>query len=554
VVDVRSVQALLLLLVIVPLVSIPFVCADKGGFPLAQTQERVSETAQKTIIAWNGTHEILVLSTDVSSSIDTEVLEIMPLPSNPTISKGDKQSFLKVQNLVNTYFENFQSGRLVDRTKGQGSMEQTHPEVTITFQEIIGVHDLTVVNVDEAHELISWLEDFLGTKGYVKQTPSGLESLLSYYLSNGMSFFAIDIVRTNATVRTIDPLVYKFTCPKLYYPLRISTLFSGITAISLFTITSSELNADSLAKEHFERRAQFQITQESLSEIDTNMTDLFSGNPFLSYFLFNGYLSSFKEDILADFQTGFDLAPVMVAMLSAGSILALLSPFFSLKETGRFRLKSTGHVTARRLEMALLLVGLSGVLLTFFGLMLPWGLTGFGEKREVLAPLGGFSQVSIPIKNDVIRGLSVIFPFDVFIMAAIICYTYLLLVNRISKMASGLLLVVGFGILLQTALWICGICVLPSTYYAYYPTYMLDTGVLTTIVGGLFIMLAGSFSFWRTRLMPQYPALGTRMEGFKSFAIKRLLISFVTLLGVFILIFIIWNSLPIGYRLGSWGW
>jgi hypothetical protein len=86
-------------------VFIPLVNADKGGFPVIVLVERVSESGQKAIIAWNGTHEVLILSTDVSSTEEVEVVEIMPLPSNPTIGKGEKEAFVNVQELVNNYFE-----------------------------------------------------------------------------------------------------------------------------------------------------------------------------------------------------------------------------------------------------------------------------------------------------------------------------------------------------------------------------------------------------------------------------------------------------------------
>ena len=97
----RSISLLLTLFILVFFTFVPVAHADRGGF--SPISERVSESGQKAIIAWNGTHEILILSTDVSSSNESEVIELMPLPSNPTISKGENQSFLKIEELVNTY-------------------------------------------------------------------------------------------------------------------------------------------------------------------------------------------------------------------------------------------------------------------------------------------------------------------------------------------------------------------------------------------------------------------------------------------------------------------
>ena len=311
------------------------VWADRGGF--SPRRERVSESGQKAVIAWNGTDEILMLSTDVSSSKQSEVVELMPLPSNPAISRGEKGSFLKVKELVNTYLAVAGHPRWIwsfSRSEG-GSPKAKPPKITITFQEAIGVHYLTVVKAEEASELIQWLENFLETKGYTKELPSNLEELFSYYIQNKMNFFVIDMIETNSTVKTVDPLVYEFKSPKLYYPLRISTLFSGDTDISLFTITRNELDDDTITREGFVKKAQFQIKQEALAEINTNMTKLFSSNPYLCYFKFRGALEGFDGDISGDFQSSPNIPTMTLAVLSLGSGLVFLFLFFPANGIGR---------------------------------------------------------------------------------------------------------------------------------------------------------------------------------------------------------------------------
>lgn len=321
----------ILSLLFVFLVSCSQVWADKGGF--SPEKERVSESAQKAVVAWNGTDEILMLSTDLNSSKKSEVVELMPLPSNPTISRGEKQSFLKVQELVNTYLAVASPKWRFSETQEQAGTQP--PKITITFQEAIGVHYLTVVKAEEASELIQWLETFLETRGYTKELPSNLNELFSYYIQNKMNFFVIDVIETTSTVKTIDPLVYEFRSSKLYYPLRISSLFSGDTDISLFTITSDELNDDSIIREGFVKKAQFQIKQEALAEINTNMTKLFSSNPHMCYFKFRGALEGFDGDILADFQSGPNIPTVTLAVLSLGSGLVFLLLFFPVNRIGR---------------------------------------------------------------------------------------------------------------------------------------------------------------------------------------------------------------------------
>ncbi|RLF61550.1 MAG: DUF2330 domain-containing protein, partial [Thermoplasmata archaeon] len=66
------------------LISLSFtvVSGDKGMVPFNPLIQ-IEENAQNAIIAWNGTEEVLILSTDVTSSESTLVLELLPLPSNP---------------------------------------------------------------------------------------------------------------------------------------------------------------------------------------------------------------------------------------------------------------------------------------------------------------------------------------------------------------------------------------------------------------------------------------------------------------------------------------
>ena len=523
-VGVRFLEPLLTLFILVFLTFFPIVSADRGGF--SPIGERVSESGQKAIIAWNGTHEILILSTDVSSSNESEVVEIMPLPSNPTISRGEKQSFLKVQELVNTYLAVTSPRWPLTYRKSLGGDEQTTPKITITFQETIGVHYLTVVRAEEASELIQWLEGFLETEGYSKELPSDLEGLLSYYMQNGMSFFVIDMIKTNVTVKTTDPLIYKFRSSRLFYPLRISTLFSGDTDISLFTITNNILNDYSIIKNGFVKKAQFQIKQETLAEISTNITQLFSGNPYLCYFRFSGSLKGFDGDILANSQSGPAITGMTLAILSLGLGLVFLLLLFPANKIG-LPLKNVHIPLTRRLEIALLFAGLVGMFLTWTGCFLPWGLVGYGKNGEVLIGLSGLYGASVPA-----AGIAVLFILLVLVLTPL--YVYSLIIQRSSKEASWILTVGGAYMMLQV--------LISSAYYL----YAVDSGLLAIIVGCSFLILAGLLSFWRIKLLPIDISLASKGMAFKTYIVKRFLISIVTLIGILLFIFWLWYISPFG--------
>lgn len=513
-------SAFALFAVLVLFMLIPFVHADRGGFPLA-VGERVSESGQKAIIAWNGTNEILILSTDVNSSKESKVVEIMPLPSNPTISKGEKQPFLKIQELVNTYLDLAGSRWMYAH---EGSITTESPKITITFQEAIGVHYLTVVKAEEASELIQWLQNFLETRQYIGELPSDLEGLLPYYIENGMNFFVIDMIETNSTIKTTDPLVYEFRSSKLYYPLRISTLFSGDTEISLFTITSNILNDGLIIEGGFVKKAQFQIKQEAIAEVSTNITQLFSGNPYLCYFSFSGSIEEFESDILTDFQSSPNIFGTSLAISIVGLGVVFLLLFFPANKIG-FHLKNDNIPITRRLEIVLLISGLSGVFLAWIGcLLLPWGLSKYGNNGEVLIDIGlyGASPASI-----------VVIMFLLALLIATPYYVYSLLIQRNLKEASLILTVGGTYMILQM-----------SISCAYY-LYALDIGAYTILIGCLFIILAGLLSHRRIKLMPIDTTLPYRGMAFKTYIFKRILISIVTLIGVLMIVFWLWTLFPI---------
>lgn len=483
--------------------------------------ERVSETGQKAIIAWNGTYEILMLSTDVNSSKESEVVEIMPLPSNPTISKGELQSFFKVRDLVNTYlavispryYAYYPSFR-------QGIDNQTAPKIIITFQETIGVHYLTVINVEETNELIQWLENFLETKGYSKELPSNIENLLSYYMQIGMSFFVIDMIKTNETIKTIDPLIYKFKSSNLYYPLRISTLFSGKTDISLFTITNSELNEDSITSIGFVKKALFQIKQETLSKISGNITQLFFSNPYLCYFQCSSSLESFSGDILANSQSSLALF-TLSAILSIGLGLILLILLFPRSKIGPLS-KGIQAPTTRRLEIALLLAGLIGIFLTLAGCFFPLGLIGYGENGEVLINLSG--SYGVPLLT-----VEIGFLFGLLLLIVIPLYVYSILIHRGSRDAPWILTAGGVCMMLQV--------IISNVYYL----YTIGIGLLIIVIGCSFTLLAGLLSFWYVKLVPTDILLANKKIALRTRIFKNCLVAIVTLIGVSLYIFWLWH-------------
>lgn len=495
------------------------VYADRGGFSVKA--ERVSETGQRAIIAWNGTFEVLSLSTDISSTQESEVLEIMPLPSSPSISAGSTGSFLKVQELVNTYFALTSTQGLGSfaymRNTLQSTSGQDVPQITIVFQQEIGFHFLTVVKALEASELSEWLTGFLQSRGYPLSLPADLQVLLQNYTRNDMHFFVIDMITANSTVKTVEPLVYRFNTSRLYYPLSISNLFSGESEISVFTVTSSELKKDAILGGKFSKRAQFQIRKETVTEISPNMTDLFSGDPYVCYFSFKGFLAELKEDLLAEFLKGPDIPTVVLTALnlSWGAMLVFASLEWK-KSSLHSRIARTRWFT-----LFLLLTAGIGTVLMCAGLVLPWGLSEFENvllpvtATYATAQLGGFGQLF----------------FIVVPPAMLLCVFYFLSVAGNSVRTS--MTTIAFGTLAT-------VVVLASFVHL----HSLESGAFIALTGYIFIIVAGLLSLLKTGREPV--ELGTN-EGRGRMAIyvaRRVFIAVVTLIGISWVIFWIIYSLP----------
>ena len=529
--DVSRKTVLTLSLIVVTLLFInmllPTVNGDRGSFSPRRVQ--VTETAQKAIIAWNGTHEALILSTDVSSSNESEVVEIMPLPSNPAISKGETRSFGEVTALVNSFFDAtinrryyyyFRYGMLYVQSEGFG-LKDTQ-SISITFQETIGFHFLTVVKAEDSKDLMQWLGNFLENRGYASKPPANLEDLVNKYIRDEIKFFAIDVIKTNSTVKTVDPLIYEFQTSKLYYPLRISNLFSGDTSISLFTITTSELKKDSVLGGKFGVGAQFQIKKEASTRVCANFTELFSTDPYLCYFTFSGPQQSFTEDIAAEFQSSSDPSTLVVATLSFVFGLTLLLLFFAPKIDSRLDLQIPAD---RRLQIAFLLTGLVGIGLVWAGFALPWGLTGSGW---VLLPADGASATSQS---------NVSLLYMLLLLGAIPCYTYLLLVAGDSKIAATHFTATGAGTLTMTLVTSAAVL------------HTASIGMHLTLTGCAFIILAGFLSL---RRLQSEPVPRHKMTNFRTYVARRFLIYVLTIIAVLIFLFWLISLLPPYFRISPY--
>ncbi len=129
---------------------IPVVSADRGMIPL--TPAILEESEQNAIIAWNGSEEILILSTNVRASNNTTVLEFLSLPSKPEVEKANIESFYRLMSIIN------QKER---SSMGFGAQKAGF---SIVFQKRIGAHYLTVVEISSSKDFSEWFRRYAEKK------------------------------------------------------------------------------------------------------------------------------------------------------------------------------------------------------------------------------------------------------------------------------------------------------------------------------------------------------------------------------------------------------
>lgn len=282
--------------------AILMVSADWGMIPILPVS--IFEPGQKAIIAWNGQKEILILSADVTSTANTTVLQIMPLPSIPTkIEEAGMKSFIAVEGLIWYHLS------IIPYAGGEWNVPV---DVTVVFHEKIGMHDITVVEAYNVSEFVRWMDEFLLKNGITEQvTLKDFELIIEDYMFRDFHFYVLDLIDTSSEQKSVEPLLYEFDTSFLYYPLLITTPVGGDGKITLFLITPHVIGhgyhplmkAQYYNEEDVES-IEFKVSKEELFYIDSRIGELFEDTAWLTTLTYDGPLSTLTEDLMIKPLTG----------------------------------------------------------------------------------------------------------------------------------------------------------------------------------------------------------------------------------------------------------
>lgn len=202
--------------------------ADKGV--IYTEPVTLSEPGQKAFLAFNGEEELLVLATDVQAGRDTAVLEFTPFPAEPVVALVPGGAFERLQEILNahrvTYFRKAMVQSYGERIGGE--------PVDLLLHRRLGVHDVTVVRVNDPAAFASWVEAYFRKNGFpVRELTEQEKAVVAGYCQRGFNYFAFDLVHIGKEVQSVPPLAYRFKTPALYYPLKVSALYGGTGRVDL---------------------------------------------------------------------------------------------------------------------------------------------------------------------------------------------------------------------------------------------------------------------------------------------------------------------------------
>ncbi|MGB3479701.1 MAG: DUF2330 domain-containing protein [bacterium] len=279
----------------------PALCFGNRGMIPVNPNIIIFEPTQRAMIAWDGTREILLLSTDLSASDSTLLLEVLPLPSEPEVKKGDLETFRKATDLINS---KLRAAAMFSKRNGDGESHAKTPGGEVTFHEKIGAHDISVTHLLDADGFIDWVRDYLKTLDIEEDVISEtMKGLIEEYVKDDFTWFVFDVVTLGTETVTNEPIQYAFKTDKLYYPLKITQTGEGYTSIELMILTPQLLrNFPGLPinKIHLPHDP-ITITNDELKDLNKDMFELLGKleEMRLRIWEIEGELKSFDEDLIA---------------------------------------------------------------------------------------------------------------------------------------------------------------------------------------------------------------------------------------------------------------
>ena len=136
-------------------------------------------------------------------------------------------------------------------------------------------------------------------------------------MNRNIDHFVFDVIETNESSQTINPLIYRFKSDYLYYPLEITaTSDAGWSSsrVNVFLIAKGIVNQTVIRDAKLYPRVGFgeysiELTRDELREVSPELEDLFKSDPFVMNVQYSGPLNTLNKDLIV-YQQGISEPPM----------------------------------------------------------------------------------------------------------------------------------------------------------------------------------------------------------------------------------------------------
>jgi len=262
-------------------------------------QVTVFEPHQRAIILWNGTEEVLLLSTDQRASQQTAVLEVIPLPSEPKVRLGSFETFEKAQRLV----VEKRTWAVAHGGAQAGLVQVPESAGRIAFQKKMGAHDVTVAQSLDRVGFVGFVQDHLKKRYGVQEAPIRPEfvEIIQSYLDDGYQWFVFDAIALGDSNQSRRPVEYRFRSNAVFYPMRISNGEEGTTKVDLLVFSSNGASAfEGLESAYFDKKTPLEVNATEVESLADNWLGFFGTdeNPVMDQWLVEGDIRNFRKDVI----------------------------------------------------------------------------------------------------------------------------------------------------------------------------------------------------------------------------------------------------------------
>ncbi|MCX5976399.1 MAG: DUF2330 domain-containing protein, partial [Coprothermobacterota bacterium] len=241
---VRGVAVGLVLIFLMPLAA----WSDGAFFPV---QHPVTEPDQLALLAYDGGRETMLLQVSFQSW-DGDLAWIVPLPSPPLVEEGPDGVFTALADLTQPLVLWDERLQETDQWRQTGPVSlgpKGSEGVEALDRRRVGLLDTTTLAARSSGELERWLQE----NGFL--LPEGASAIFADYVQRGWVFLAMrldmmPLLEENSThelMGLVQPVLLRFDAPWLVYPLRISSLNSDASAVTLYIAGSHRAEADGFA-------------------------------------------------------------------------------------------------------------------------------------------------------------------------------------------------------------------------------------------------------------------------------------------------------------------